>query len=771
MSFSATLFLAGRDWLWPAAAAFACAAIFVAATYRRATASRATRLTCAVLKLAGIAALLACLLEPMWARERAKPRANIIAIAADNSRSMTLKDRDAASSRGDELRALLASSESPWRETLAENFELRSFLIDSRLQPTRDFAALDFGGSASALGRTLRQLAERHRGQPLAGIILLTDGVATDLGEADDLRGLPPIYPVVFGGAQTAKDLAISGTTVSESAFEDTPLTVVANVIASGFQSGGVKASLTADADGKPVAEQSLPVSRDGEKLVFRFQFRPEKHGVTFYRLRVSGEGDEATLANNETVITVDRGLGVKRILYVAGRPNWEYKFLRRALDGEEQTQLVGLIRIARREPKFEFRGRAGEAANPLFRGFGDPAKEEAERYDQPVLVRLNTRDEHELRGGFPKTSEELFQYHAVIVDDIEAEFFTPDQMALAQRFVSERGGGFLMLGGAESFRDGHFQRTPIGEMLPLSLEGKAATPASTGVRLTLARDGWLQPWARLRPSEGEEKKRLAALPLLDVMNRGGERKPAASVIANARDGAAEFAALMTQRFGRGRTGALLVGDLWRTGLGDEALAADLARSWRQLVRWLVADVPERVEIRAEPAGDGETVRIKVQARDEKFAPLDNASVAVKVQPPGGEPLTLSTEPSASEPGLFETTYISRRDGGHRVEASVTNEGGASAGMAQTGWSSDLAAAEFRSLAPNRALMESIARQTGGQILAPEELDRFAKDLPSHRVPIRETWTQPLWHTPWMLAFALACFIAEWGVRRMKGLA
>ena len=87
--------------------------------------------------------------------------------------------------------------------------------------------------------------------------------------------------------------------------------------------------------------------------------------------------GDEATLANNETIVTVDRGSGPYRVLYVSGRPNWEYKFLHRAVEGDDQTQLVGLIRIAKREPKFEFRGRSGESSNPLFRGFGNQSKED----------------------------------------------------------------------------------------------------------------------------------------------------------------------------------------------------------------------------------------------------------------------------------------------------------------------------------------------------------------------------------------------------------
>ena len=34
-----------------------------------------------------------------------------------------------------------------------------------------------------------------------------------------------------------------------------------------------------------------------------------------------------------------------------------------------------------------------GESSNPLFRGFGNQSKEEIERYDQPVMVRLGKQD------------------------------------------------------------------------------------------------------------------------------------------------------------------------------------------------------------------------------------------------------------------------------------------------------------------------------------------------------------------------------------------
>jgi uncharacterized membrane protein len=779
----ATVFFAGREWLMPVAVCGAVALLFVVLSYVRSAASLPLRLTCAVLKLLGIAGLLACLLEPMWSREKAKPGANVFAIVADNSRSLTLQEPDAKLSRGTEMRETLTGEVGSWRTALGENFEVRNYLADSRLRPTDAFGELSFDGRTSALGGALRQIASRHHGQPLAGIVLMTDGNAGDLTDLNAMDGLPPVYPVVFGSDKVGRDIGITNTAITLTSFDDAPVDVQADVAVSGFADEEITGRLfpitpePAAADAKPAAEEILKVPRDATKIVFHFRLKPEKAGVVSYRLIVGAKkagAPEVTMANNETVVTVDRGGGPYRVLYVSGRPNWEYKFLRRAMEGEEQVQLVALIRIAKREPKFDFKGRAGESSNPLFRGFGNQSKEEVERYDQPVLVRLGTEDENELRGGFPKTAEELFRYRAIVLDDVEAEFFSAAQMSLLQRFVSERGAGFLMLGGAESFGDGNFAQTAVGQMLPVYLDGRTSAEAGE-LRLSLTREGWLQPWARLRTTEGDERKRLSELPPSAILNRVGTAKPAASVIATVNDGKRDYPALVTQRFGRGRTAALLTGDLWRTALGDEGRQKDLGRAWRQMMRWLVADVPGAIEVRAEPQADAQAVRIEVKARDAKFEPIENARVTVKVIRAGAKgpdsELTLPAEPSPKDAGVYLASYTPRESGGYRVEATVLNESGASAGTAQTGWSTNLDADEFRLLAANRALMEQLARKTGGEVIAADRLAAFARDLPKRRAPVTETVTEPLWHTPWMFLFALGCFLGEWGLRRKNGLA
>src|SRR5439155_3237751 len=344
------------------------------------------RWICIGLKMLGFAALALCLLEPLWSGQRARPGAKLFAIVADNSQGLQIKDRGENRTRGDILRGLLDLQRLSWQETLENNFEVRRYFFDTRLQTTRDFSEMGFDGRATAMGSMLRTLAERYQGRPLAGVLLLTDGNATDLPSQPDLQGLPPIYPVVIGKPDPIKDIAVQQARVSQTAFEDAPVSVQADVTAAGYSGQSVVGQLL-DRTGKKVAEQTLRSRKNNDTLAFRFQLRPETAGLSFYRLRVRAKdelsspealakSEEATLAQNSTVLVVDRGSGPYRILYVAGRPNWEFKFLNRAVQEDDQLQLVGLIRVARREPKFNFLGRPGEASNPLFRGFGNQAPE-----------------------------------------------------------------------------------------------------------------------------------------------------------------------------------------------------------------------------------------------------------------------------------------------------------------------------------------------------------------------------------------------------------
>lgn len=770
----------------PIAAVLAAVLLAVLAWgYWRAGSSRSVRVVAAGLKALGILILLACLLEPLISGQRAKPGANQFVVLIDNSQSMTVGSDRGNLSRAEQVKALM-TKDSPWLLRLAQDFDLRSYIFDQQLRPMPDSAALPFDGRASALSATLDRLARRFNGRPIAGVLLFTDGNATDretverlLARSDAGNALPPIYPVLPADEAPVRDLNLQRLHVSQTNFEDAPVTVTAHVASSGYKGRTVLAELL-DESGKAIEQQKVRVEKEDEPLAVRFKLRPEQAGVSFYRVRVSAEGEaadaEATLENNARLIAVDRGQGPYRVLYVAGRPNWEFKFLNRAVQADDQVQLLGLLRIARREPKFNFIGRRGDDSNPLFRGFDNKDEEQVEQYDQPVIVRLGTQDQSELRDGFPRSADELFRYHAVILDDVEAEFFSADQMSLLKEFVRQRGGGLLMLGGQESFRNGKFDRTPIGDLLPVYADDVPAMPADGRYRLTLTREGWLEPWLRLHPEEEGERQRLESMPAFQTFNSIRGIKPGATVLARATlDGGEALPALVEQRFGQGRVAAMMIGDLWRWDLRrPEDAKSDLGKAWRQTVRWLVAEVPKRVEIVQSESRDGESTNaartLAVQVRDAEFNPLDNAAVTVRITAPDGKTLELPAEPSPRQAGLYEATYVPREAGAYRAGFSALAPDGSEVGQAQAGWTSDPAAEEFNDLRPNVDLLRRLANETGGQVVEAGKLERFVATLPDREVQITEPYVKPVWHQSWVFLLAIGCLTAEWGLRRWKGL-
>jgi hypothetical protein len=367
-----------------------------------------------------------------------------------------------------------------------------------------------------------------------------------------------------------------------------------------------------------------------------------------------------------------------------------------------------------------------------------------------------------------------------VILDDVESEFFTRDQMSLLQQFVSQRGGALLMMGGEESFGGGNYDRTPIGEMLPVYVQKTSPALPEGEYRFVLSREGWLQPWVRMRSTEEEEQKRLDGMPGFKVWNAAASIKPGASVLIHAeRSGrvpageSGNAPALAVQRFGRGHTAALMVGDLWRWGLRrEQGTESDLEKGWRQNIRWLVSDVPRRVSIetKGDLPGRGGTVELRVTVLDETYQPLDNADVVCQVATPDGKTLELPAAPADSRAGEYVAEIVPRVPGAFRITVQANAADGAEVGSCETGLTHEPATDEFRELRPNRELLTRIAERSGGELIEQDGLDAFVTSLPNRKIPISEPWVYPLWHQWPMLGLAFLCLVGEWGLRRWKGL-
>ena len=92
---------------------------------------------------------------------------------------------------------------------------------------------------------------------------------------------------------------------------------------------------------------------------------------------------------------------------------------------------------------------------------------------------------------GLPKTLEDLQQFDLFLLSDVSALRLGREQMDLYRRWVQDFGGGFVMIGGENSYGVGGYYRTPIEQMLPVRMEheDRQDTP-SVAMLVVLDRSG-----------------------------------------------------------------------------------------------------------------------------------------------------------------------------------------------------------------------------------------------------------------------------------------
>ena len=92
---------------------------------------------------------------------------------------------------------------------------------------------------------------------------------------------------------------------------------------------------------------------------------------------------------------------------------------------------------------------------------------------------------------GMPRSLADLQNYELVVLSNVPATSLNLRQMDLLKTYVRDLGGGFMMLGGEQSFGLGGYYKTPIEEILPLrsDFEKKKEKP-SLAIALVIDKSG-----------------------------------------------------------------------------------------------------------------------------------------------------------------------------------------------------------------------------------------------------------------------------------------
>ncbi|HET9983448.1 MAG TPA: hypothetical protein VFQ38_07670 [Longimicrobiales bacterium] len=721
-------------------------AVGAAATYVRAggKASGAERGVLAGVRILALALLAFCLARPTLVLSTVVPQQNYLGVLLDDSRSMRIADGGAAP-RSAFARGAMGPEGVIGRE-LARRFRVRYFRFSSGTDRIGGPEELAFDGERTRVAQALDRARSELGSLPLAGLVLVSDGADNAAGALSEsllaLRAANvPVYAVGVGREALDRDIEIARVATPTAVLKGARLAVELLVTQRGYAGETVK--LFVEDEGRVVASQDVKLGSDGEPVPVSVRFTAEQAGPRRFRFRIPPRPGERVAENNVQDALVRVRDDREKILYFEGEPRFELKFIRRAAAEDKNLQIVTLLRTA--ENKF---------------------------------LRLDVDSAAELSTGFPRTRDELFGYRGLVLGGVEAGFFTHDQLQMIADFVGDRGGGLLMLGSRRTFAEGGYGGTPLADALPVVLDDarRRDTTFFAEIKVAPTRAGAGYGVTQIAGDEAASRDRWRMLPAVTTVNRVDRVKPGATILLS---GAGEGVGggqvvLAYQRYGRGSAFALPIEDSWLWQMSADVPLEDQSHEtfWRQLLRWLVSDVPTPVAVRlgGDRASPGEPVSITAEVSDERYVRLNNARVTATVTAPNGAATQVPLEWAVDRDGEYRGSFTPAAQGVYAVTATAS-QGGPERTSPPAYLSAAPSTAEYFDAAQRAPLLRRIAAETGGRYYTEASAGALPEDIALSGRGATVTEERELWDMPIVLLLFVGLVGAEWGVRRGRGLA
>ncbi|MGH7620177.1 MAG: hypothetical protein ACREPM_23420 [Gemmatimonadaceae bacterium] len=742
--------------LLSAAAAVAIPAVLSYAGVRG-RASRGDRWVLGGLRLAALAVLVVCLFRPMLLLSAAVPQRNYVGVLVDDSRSMRIADRD-GKPRSDWVEHAFGGPDSSILKALKKKFIVRMFRFSSATQRVDSITDLAFDGGETHMGTAVEQARQELDAVPLSGLVVLSDGADNSRAPiGDELLSLRarsvPIFAVGLGAQKFDKDIEIKRVEAAHSVLKGGAL--VADILVKQHGYAGQRVPLVVEDAGRIVSRDSITLPADDDVSPIRVTVVANDAGPRSFTFRIPPQPGEQVEQNNSQQALVDVRSGREKILYLEGEPRFEMRFIKAAVEADSNIQLVVLQRTA--ENKF---------------------------------LRLNVDGPDELANGFPKTRAELFRYRAIILGSIEASFFTRDQLAMLADFVNVRGGGLLMLGGRRAFGEGGYAGTPLADVMPIVISGSAVPDSLTfyaDLKVSLQPPGESHAVAQVAASPSASALRWKTLPPVSSVNHVRDVKPGAVVLISGTktaDGRAgepgaplrsyEQPVLVYQRYGRGLSVAFPIQDSWSWQM-DPASSIDdptFERFWRQMLRWVTTDVPNRVVamLPTDQANPRSPITVRASVVDSIFVARNDAKVVAHLSSDDGTKRDLPLDWAIDRDGEYRGTFTPDKPGVYtvRVDADIPNGGtvGDTAYVRVADLNTEYFDAEMR-----EPLLKRMATETGGKFYTPATASTLVDDVALSKHGVTVVNQMDLWDMPAIFLLLVALVSAEWSYRKMRGLA
>ncbi len=610
------------------------------------------------------------------------------------------------------------------------------------------------------LAGAIREALQIQSRNPLAGIVMLTDGQATagddPLAAAEQAGQLGvPIFPVGIGDPSEPRNLRVAELWTPESVFTDNPLQIQARLHVTGCEGQTVRLELverTVRDDGSAGPETviasrdvTVPANRttiEGESAAF--QHAPREAGNYLYTVRLAELPNELVTADNARSNRVQVLSDMARVLLISGGPTWEYRNLARLLVRDKTTNVSCWL----------------------------------QSMDEDMRQEGNT-----VIAELPREPSELYKYDLIIMLDPDPRDFDQNWMTNLERFLDEHAGGLLYMAGPKHTARymTHFSTRGIADLLPIRLGQLSAVDVESletththpwPLRLTgLGQD---HPILRLADEPQANPSLWQSMPGVywSFPTRGA--KPASKVIIEHSDprlrrseGARPL--MVSGQFGPGRTLYIGFSGTWRWRRVGEIY---FDRFWIKSVRYLIEGrllggrKRGRIETNRDVYDVGERIVIRARLYDAQFKPLIEPQIEAVVREPGGATRPLTLKPVPNRHGYYRGAYGAGGAGSHEIALTLAGSGEKPVRVARQ-VTVQVPQAEYADPRLDLAALTGLAQASQGRVLRPDQFNQ----LPQFIADKTEILIEPdkpagLWDTDRLLILLLMLLTLEWGVRK-----
>ncbi len=596
-------------------------------------------------------------------------------------------------------------------------------------------------GLATALGDALATAFDPYAvaGRDVSAILLFSDGCnnTSDIIAPDKFAALigsrgVGLYTVGVGSDTadgTTRILTVKTLAAADEVEAFNSLPITATIEAMGLKDRKVEVVCRF---GEDVVDTSV-IAVDDDRVIrtVRFVHVPLTSG--FHRLSVTTkplgekvEGLAGDATANRLVHVVDREL---RLLYLEGKFRYEAKYITQA------------ITTGRR--------------------FG---------VDRRVLLsQMHARKP----AALPQKLREWLAYHAIIIGDVSASYFTQEQLEIMRELVGKYGKGLCMIGGMRSFGRGGWAGTPVADALGIDLSQSQAQ-IDQKLKIVPTSEGLTSQIMRIGEAGEDVGAAWAKLPPLPGANQLSGVKLGAVTLAKT---AAGQPMIVAQQYGKGRSLAIAFDTTWRWVLTPKDTAAMQRRFWRQVALYLTAPkgniwvVTDRTtyDLRRLKSG-AEAIVVSAGLEDTQGRPMTDAPVTVTLTGPDGKARSLQLRPA----GIMRTGQVPTPKAAGVYTLKITGEVNSKVLTAEHKFEVIHHDLEKKQVLANLALMKQMARAGNGKYVPLARIGRLLQDL---RIATRPKTREVIHHEDlaerfrWPIIAAIILLLCvEWSVRKRKGL-